>query len=102
MNASTSADFSMSRSTPAAQGSSLSSTRRRINSQASRALEKLSHAIGYLTDEFVQGNGSPSEHNELLGAVQLLMAANREVYFDCPEIPSLGDRFRLFLYRRAA
>jgi hypothetical protein len=31
--------------------------------------------------------------------VQMLMALNREVYFSCPEIPSLGDKLRSILHR---
>jgi hypothetical protein len=27
-------------------------------------------------------------------AIQLLMATNRAVYFSCPEVRTLGDRFR--------
>lgn len=74
--------------------------RRRISPQAGHALEILGHAIEYLTDEFVHQGGSFSAHNAQLQAVQLLMARNREVYFACPEIPSLGERFLARLRRR--
>jgi hypothetical protein len=30
-------------------------------------------------------------------AVQLLMAVNRQVYFSCPEVPTLGERCRAML-----
>ena len=76
--------------------------RRRINPRAGHALEILGHAIEYLTDEFVHCGGSFSSGNSQLEAVQMLMARNREVYFECPEIPSLGERWRAFLLRRAA
>jgi hypothetical protein len=66
--------------------------RRRISPQAGRALEILGHAIEYLTDEFVHEGGSFSPHNGRLDAVQLLMALNREIYFACPEVPSLRKR----------
>jgi hypothetical protein len=66
--------------------------RRRISPQAGRALIALGHAIEYLTDEFVHQGGSFSANNENLQAIQLLMALNREVYFECPELPSVGKR----------
>ena len=56
-------------------------------------MEILGHAIEYLTDEFVHEGVSFSAHNAQLQAIQLLMARNREVYFACPEIPNLGERF---------
>ncbi len=68
--------------------------RRRITPQAGRALEILGHAIEYLTDEFVHQGGSFSPNNGQLKAVQLLMALNRQVYYECPEVPSLSDRLR--------
>jgi len=71
--------------------------RRRITPQAGRALEKLGHAIEYLTDEFVQMGGSFCAHNAHGEAVEMLMALNRQVYFECPEIPSLKERFRSLL-----
>ncbi|MDR3725776.1 MAG: hypothetical protein P4K86_01915 [Terracidiphilus sp.] len=71
--------------------------RRHITPQAGRALEILGHAIEYLTDEFVEQGCSFSEDKGQLDAVQLLMALNRQVYFECPEVPSLGERFRTFL-----
>jgi hypothetical protein len=76
--------------------------RRRISPRAGHALEILGHAIEYLTDEFVHSGASLSSSNSQLEAVQLLMARNREVYFECPEIPSLGERYRAFLHRCAA
>jgi hypothetical protein len=67
--------------------------RRRIDPKAGHALEILGHAIEYLTDEFVHGDGEFSAHDAQLEAVQLLMALNREIYFACPRVPSLGQRF---------
>jgi hypothetical protein len=72
--------------------------RRKITPQAGRALEKLSHAIEYLTDEFVQSGASFSAHNSQLEAVQLLMALNRRVYFECPEVLTLGEKLRGLLH----
>jgi hypothetical protein len=68
------------------------SGRRRIDHRSGRALEVLGHAIEYLTDEFVQAGGSVSSPQGALEAVQILMAANRQIYFECPEMPSLGER----------
>jgi hypothetical protein len=66
--------------------------RRRISPQAGHALEILGHAIEYLTDEFVHEGGTFSPNNAQLQAVQMLMAVNRQVYFECPEIQPLSKR----------
>jgi hypothetical protein len=76
--------------------------RRRIAPQTGRALEILGHAIEYLSDEFTHAGGSLSAHNAQLEAVQLLMAVNRQIYFACPEVPSMGERWRAMLHGRAA
>ncbi len=73
---------------------------RRIAPQAGRALEILGHAIEYLSDEFAHAGGSLSAHNAQVEAVQLLMAVNRQIYFACPEIPTMGERWRAMLHRR--
>ncbi len=77
-------------------------SRRRISPQAGRALEMLGHAIEYLTDEFVHQDGAFSARNEQLEAVQMLMALNRQVYFECPEAPTFGERCRALLHLRSA
>jgi hypothetical protein len=71
--------------------------RRHITPQAGHALEILGHAIEYLTDEFVHEGGSLSAHDARIQAVQLLMALNRQVYFECPEVPSFAERCRSLL-----
>lgn len=77
--------------------------RRRISPRAGRALEMLGHAIEYLADEYVHGAGSPyggatfCPDAPQVKAIQLLMALNREIYFECPVVPSLADRLRSFL-----
>ena len=76
--------------------------RRRISPEAGRALEILGHAIEYLTDEFVHAGGSLSARDAQVEAVQLLMAINRQVYFECPEVPSMGARWRAMVHRQAA
>jgi len=70
-----------------------SNRRRRVSPQAGKALVVLGHAIEYLTDEFVHEGMCFSTHNEQLEAIQILMALNRQVYFECPQVPSLGERF---------
>jgi hypothetical protein len=70
---------------------------RRIDPRSGRALEILGHAIEYLADEYVHQGGSLSAHNGQVEAVQVLMAANRAIYFACPQVPTLGERLRRWL-----
>jgi hypothetical protein len=78
------------------------SGRRRIHSEAGRALEILTHSIEYLADEYVQDKGTAiSVKDGRLLAIQILMAANREVYFSCPELPSIKERLRSLVKRFA-
>jgi hypothetical protein len=75
--------------------------RRRITPQAGFALQALGHAIEYLADEYVHEAGSiPSIHSTdpRVEAIQMLMAANREVYYGCPIVPSLSQRLRRRLF----
>ena len=76
--------------------------RRRITPHAGHALEILGHAIEYLTDEFVHEHTGITPCNGQLQAVQLLMAANRQVYYECPEVPTVGERLRAVFHLRAA
>ena len=71
--------------------------RRSISPAAARALEVLGHAVEYLTDEFVKNGGSFNGNDSQLEAVRILMALNRQVYAECPEVPSLAERWRAFL-----
>ncbi|HWG19733.1 MAG TPA: hypothetical protein VG225_04320 [Terracidiphilus sp.] len=76
--------------------------RRRVSPEAGHALEKLGHAIEYLSDEFVHEDGSlAGRQDDRLEAIELLMSLNRQVYFECPEIPSLRERFKALLQRVA-
>src|SRR3954463_2316421 len=68
--------------------------RRRITPEAGHALQYLGHAIEYLADEYVHEGGLFSAHDPRLEAIQLLMACNRQIYFACPEVPTLGQRVR--------
>jgi hypothetical protein len=76
--------------------------RRRITPQAGHALEILGHAIEYLTDEFVHEGGAITAKDGQLQAVQMLMALNRQIYFECPEIPSFAERWHALLRFRSA
>ncbi len=72
-------------------------TRRCIDPQSGHALEILGHAIEYLADEYVRAGGALSAQNGQLEAIQLLMAANRAIYFACPQVESLTERLRRWL-----
>jgi len=103
MAASLTTSFSIPVSTPVVStGRAPLNRRRRITPQAGHALEILGHAIEYLTDEFVHDGARLSTMKGQLEAVQLLMAVNRQVYYECPEVPSLGERVRSVLGLRAA
>lgn len=73
--------------------------RRHISYKTARTLEILAHAIEYLTDEkSCEASGDPSSHEAHLKAVQLLMGCNHEVYFACPQLPTLRERLHSFLH----
>jgi hypothetical protein len=74
---------------------------RYIPPQAGRALEILGHAIEYLTDEMVFRGIALNSSDPQLEAVQLLMALNRQVYYECPRTRSFGDRCRALLHLQA-
>jgi hypothetical protein len=71
--------------------------RRRITPEGGRALEKLSHAIEYLTDEYIHQGGSRGVSQDYDCAVQLLLTLRKQVYLDAPEVGSLRERCRTFL-----
>jgi hypothetical protein len=109
MAASMTTDFSIPVSAQVAPAALLRpNRRRRTTPQAGHALEILGHAIEYLTDEFVHRNADLSHNADLsprsseMEAVQLLMALNRQVYYECPEVPTVGERLRSMLHFRAA
>jgi hypothetical protein len=72
---------------------------RHITPEAGRALEKLGHDIDYLADELVDKGTLLSPNDDRIQAIQILMALNRKVYFECPIIQTVGERFRAFLGR---
>ena len=98
MAASATTGFPIPASAPDAAALPVSSRRRHITPRAGRALEILGHAIEYLTDEFVHRGGSFTAHDEQVQALQLLMALNRQVYYECPEARTLGERCRALLH----
>ena len=67
---------------------------RRTTPEAGHALEKLGHAIDYLADELVEEGCTLSADNGRIQAIQILMALNRQVYFECPVVPTFGERLR--------
>jgi len=67
---------------------------RRISQQTGWALDVLGHAIDYLATDLVDHNPSYSADDAQLEAVQLLISLKRQVYLECPETHSMGERFR--------
>jgi hypothetical protein len=75
---------------------------RRISSQAGHALEILGHSIEYLIDE-ADSEGKPFEESDpRCQAGRMLMAINREIYFECPEVPSFLETWHSFLRTHGA
>ncbi|MGA3012106.1 MAG: hypothetical protein ABSD72_17760 [Terracidiphilus sp.] len=87
--------FSIPTAIPAARVRS--NRRRTVTPLAARALQILGHAIEYLTDDFVSQGLTYSSGTDQLEAVRILMALNRQVYNECPEIPSFGKCCRALL-----
>lgn len=77
----------------------LENRKRRIGEQEGRALEKLGHAIDYLIDEFVfEYNNVPEWcRRGRIESIQILMSVNRQIYFSCPEVPTLRNRILAIL-----
>jgi hypothetical protein len=76
-----------------------SAPRRRITPEAGRGLEKLGHALDYLTDEFVCDGCRFAQDCGRLQAIQLLASLNREIYFACGVEPTFRERVQS-LFRR--
>jgi hypothetical protein len=102
MAASMTTEFAVPVPAPVAMNTCVRPSRRRITPAAGHALEILGHAIEYLADEFVHSGDAVSPRNGQLEAVQLLMALNRQVYYECPEVVTVGARLRSMLHLRAA
>jgi hypothetical protein len=71
--------------------------RRRVTPEVGRALEKLNHAIEYLTDEHVYSRCSKADSNDHACTVQLLMGLRNRVFLEAPEVYSLRERCKSFL-----
>jgi hypothetical protein len=71
--------------------------RRRMTPEVGRALEKLDHAIEYLTDEHIHRGGSRTDSNEHACTELLLKSLRKQVYLDAPEVLSLSERSKTFL-----
>ena len=69
--------------------------------RASRGRKTLCHAIEYLTDGLVDSRESVLERNARLQAVQILMALNREIYFESHSEPGLCERCMTWLRAHA-
>ncbi|HKF49490.1 MAG TPA: hypothetical protein VKB38_19175 [Terracidiphilus sp.] len=73
--------------------------RRCVNASSGHALEKLAHAIEYLSDEFVHESDMIRLPEGQLQAIELLMSLNRIIYLECPTLPTLSDRCKAFVRR---
>ena len=78
-----------------------SKRRRRISPEAGRRLEILGHAIEYLADEYIHSSRTFSANDPDVQAIQLLMAFNRQIYLECPVVPTWAERLRSFFNRGA-
>ncbi len=69
---------------------------RRISPAEGRALEKLAHAIEYLTDELTLEcmTARHKAPHPVVAAIELLKRCNREVYLSCPVKPTIRERLR--------
>lgn len=81
--------------------------RRKITPESGRAIEMLGHAIEYLADEFALECRSRVDQvgagkHPRITAIELLMTRNREIYFSCPTVPTLGERLRSLLHLQRA
>jgi hypothetical protein len=103
MAATTTAGLSLSTPVSAVQTLPGRTNRRRhIDPVSGRALEVLGHAIEYLTDELVIQSDLIFANDPRVEAIQLLMTLNRQIYLQCPEVRTLGDRCRSLLHLRSA
>ncbi|UWZ82856.1 hypothetical protein [Occallatibacter riparius] len=71
--------------------------RRRITPELGRALEKLNHAIEYLTDEYIHQGSSITELNDHACTVDLLKTLRKQIYLDAPEVLPFAQRCKTFL-----
>lgn len=74
--------------------------KRRINPAAGRALELLGHAIDYLIDMHVHEGSLIVWEKGHLEAIEILKALNRQIYEECPVVPTIEERLRGLLVRK--
>ncbi len=76
---------------------------RRVSAADGMALEKLAHAIEYLTDELtiecMTAQRDAFQPAGAIAAIELLKKRNREIYLACPIQPTFGERLRSWLGR---
>lgn len=76
---------------------------RRLAPEQGRAIEKLAHAIEYLTDELTMqcmtARSDAFEPQPIQSAIEVLKRCNREIYLACPPMLTLGERVQGFLRR---
>lgn len=98
MASSTTTDFSLPAGASVLETLPARSNRRRsIDPASGRALEILGHAIEYLTDELGQSGEPVLAESPRVEAIQLLMTLNRQIYLQCPEVRTFGQRCRSLL-----
>lgn len=78
------------------------SQRRRITPQSGRALEKLSHAIDYLSAESAPGSESRSGMRHRMEAERMLKALRREILQEAPVVEPFRKRCRTFVLQFTA
>lgn len=69
-----------------------------ITAEAGRAIERLGHSIDYLIDESRYNGISRSTEVGRLEAIRILKTINRQIYFECPPLPTKGKRLGFFLH----
>lgn len=57
----------------------------RASGHNSRALSSLSHAIEYLSERYVQSDGTAADQNGLMQALNLLMSLHADLYKESTE-----------------
>jgi hypothetical protein len=88
-------DRSVSLVKPFHSGSGLlprTAVRRRITPEARLGLEKLAHALQYLTDEFARDGCNVALDFGRLQAMELLASLNRQLYFSCEVQTTFTER----------
>lgn len=76
--------------------------RRLINRETGRALEILGHAIEYLADQHDHEGSLTKWEQANSNALKILKELNRQIYLECPEIPSFDERAMSLLRRITA